>query len=438
MKFKESGLEYLGKIPEYWELRKLKYLSKKIIGGGTPDTSNSSYWTDEKQSGLLWVSIEDITNSNFITDTKKYITQSGLKFSSAKIIPPFSILYSIYASLGKIAYSNKSLTTNQAILAIIPNDLLLYKFLFYYLQRNNHITALSNTTTQNNINLSIIVNLPIPLPPLQEQKAIADYLDTKCELIANFIEKKEKFISLLKEKKQALINEVISKGLNKSVKFKESGLEYLGKIPEHWELRKLKHLTALYTGDSIKDNDKHKYCVRNNSIPYISTKDINLDFNSIDYDNGMFIPKYNTNFKRAYKNSTLLCIEGANAGKKIAFLNQEVCFVNKLCCISDKSKNFNSKALFYFFQSSVFKNTFFANIKGIIGGVTPEQMKDIQIPLPPLQEQKAIADYLDTKITKIDQAIEKIQKQIVLMKAYKSTLINEVVCGRKAVKEKIK
>ncbi|EAI7914008.1 restriction endonuclease subunit S, partial [Campylobacter jejuni] len=215
--------------------------------------------------------------------------------------------------------------------------------------------------------------------------------------IANFTEKKEKLITLLKEQKQALINETITKGLDKNINFKDSGIEWLGEIPQHWEVVKIKFLAIFYTGDSIKDSEKHKYCFLNNSIPYISTKDIDINTNVIDYNNGMFIEKNDANFKRAYTNSILLCLEGANAGKKIAFLDKEVCFVNKLCCISSKTKKLNSKFLFYFLQSVFFKNVFIANIKGLIGGITTDQLGNFYMLFPPLKEQEQIANFLDEK-----------------------------------------
>ena len=216
------------------------------------------------------------------------------------------------------------------------------------------------------------------------------------------------------------------------VSYKPSGIEWLGEIPQGWEIRRLKHLTILFTGESIKDADKDKYSIVENAIPYIATKDIELDSNDVNYNNGMFIQNDDTGFKRAYKNSTLLCLEGANAGKKIAFLNQEVCFVNKLCCISNKSKELDSKALFYFFQGSFFKNTFFSNISGLIGGVTTTQLGNFKIPLPPLQEQKEIAEFLDSKCEKIQNYIDKKQKLITLLQEKKQALINEAVCGRVA------
>ncbi|WP_257929719.1 type I restriction/modification system, specificity subunit [Campylobacter lari] len=209
--------------------------------------------------------------------------------------------------------------------------------------------------------------------------------------------------------------------------FKDSGIEWLGEIPEHWEVVKIKFLAIFYTGDSIKDSEKHKYCFLNNSIPYISTKDIDINTNVIDYNNGMFIEKNDANFKRAYKNSILLCLEGANAGKKIAFLYKEVCFVNKLCCISSKTEKLNSKFLFYFLQSVFFKNAFIANIRGLIGGITTDQLGNFYILFPPLKEQEQIANFLDEKCEKIKNFIEKKEKLISLLKEQKQALINETI-----------
>lgn len=246
MRFKDSGIEWLGEIPEHWEVRRLKFLAEKIISGGTPNTSIQTYWADELKGSYLWVAIEDITESEFIQDTKKYITKEGLQSSTAKLIPPYSILYSIYASLGKVAYSDKILTTNQAILAIQTKDSLFYKFLFYFLSAyTRYVTILASMTTQINISLFIVQNISIPLPPIEEQRAIAEYLDKKCDKISQFIESKQKLIALLSEKKQALINAVVCRGLNKNTELKESGVKYLGTIPKHWEVRKLKYLAYI-------------------------------------------------------------------------------------------------------------------------------------------------------------------------------------------------
>ncbi|WP_034362838.1 restriction endonuclease subunit S [Helicobacter japonicus] len=213
------------------------------------------------------------------------------------------------------------------------------------------------------------------------------------------------------------------------MRFKDSGIEWLGEIPEHWEVRKLKYLAQFYTGNSIKDSEKSQYEVwEENSIPYIATKDIEIDSCVVDYENGMYIKKNNLNFLKAPKSSVLLCVEGGSAGKKLAFLNQEVCFVNKLCCINADKISINKKMLFYILQSNFFGNLFFSSIKGLIGGITSKELAEFKIPLPPLQEQKAIAEFLDKKCDKISQFIESKQKLIALLTEKKQALINAVVC----------
>ena len=208
--------------------------------------------------------------------------------------------------------------------------------------------------------------------------------------------------------------------------FKDSGIEWIGKIPKHWEIWKLKYLARAYTGNSIKDDEKDFYTDPQDAIPYIATKDICRETQKCDYNNGLYIHNSNKNFKRAKKHSTLLCIEGGSAGKKLTYLNTDVCFVNKLCCI-EALKGFNGKWLFYFLQSREFLTEFGLRLNGLIGGVSLEKFKRFYIPLPPLQEQEAIAHYLDEKTQTIDELISAHQKSIEKLKDYRTSLISEVV-----------
>lgn len=415
-----------GKIPKHWEVRRLKYLVKRIIGGGTPDTSNLQYWANNENEGYLWVSIEDITNADFITDTKRYINQSGLANSSAKLLPPFSILYSIYASLGKIAYSNKILATNQAILGIQPNELLFYKFLFYYLQNTtNHIISFSNTTTQNNISLFIVANHKIPLPPLQEQKEIAEFLDKKCEKIANFITHKQKLITLLQEKKQALINETVTKGLNQKAKFKASGIDYLGTIPKHWEVTNLKNIVSIKSGGTPSRDNKDYW---NGDIPWIRSEFCHNQhiFQCDVKEKITTLGLQKSSAKMCEKNTILTALVGATIGQ-VAFLNFKSAINQNIAAIYPNNAAILDN-VFLFFVALTFKQRF--EILGKYAIANLAFIGNLKIPLPPLQEQKEIAKFLDAKIAQIDLAIEKTKKQITLMKEYKNTIINEAVCGR--------
>ena len=193
----------------------------------------------------------------------------------------------------------------------------------------------------------------------------------------------------------------------------------------NWKKARIKDVSTPYTGNSIKDEHKDLYIDSINAVPYISTKDINDKFQTIDFDNGLFIKNSDKSFRRAPKNSTLLCIEGGNAGKKIAFNDRTVCFVNKLCCFHSKTEN--NKFLYYFLMSPSFTEEFKSRITGLIGGVSVSTLRNIHIRLPALDEQEKIADFLDEKCAEIDKLSEDIQKQIDILNDYKKSVITRAV-----------
>ncbi len=191
---------------------------------------------------------------------------------------------------------------------------------------------------------------------------------------------------------------------------------------------KLKYLFNAFTGNSI--SDKSKYLKSDNANYYIATKDIDIETNKIDYSNGIYIPKNDTQFKIAKPKTILLCVEGANAGKKIAFTDKEVCFVNKLCAIKGTTEKVFDKYYFYYFQSYIFQKQFFANLTGIIGGLSISVFKNLKIPLPPLPQQKAIANYLDNKTAKIQKFIKNKTRLVELLKEQRQAVIDAVVSGK--------
>ena len=215
--------------------------------------------------------------------------------------------------------------------------------------------------------------------------------------------------------------------LQKYDSYKDSGIEWLGEIPEEWEVEKLKYNANIFSGNSISDHKKSNYeFIIEESFAYISTKDLDINDSSINYDNGLRIPKTNNDFKVANKNSTLLCIEGGSAGRKISFTNQNICFVNKLACISS-IKNNDSKYIYYLIKSSIFKSQFNLSMNGLIGGVSLSILKNFDLTFPPKEEQIKIASYLDTKTEQLDKAIKQKEQLIELLKERRQILINEAV-----------
>lgn len=210
-------------------------------------------------------------------------------------------------------------------------------------------------------------------------------------------------------------------------RMKDSLIEWIGVIPEHWKITKLKYIAKIYNGNSISDDKKDNFINEENSLPYISTKDIDADTNKINYANGLFIPKSNLDFRIANEGTILLCIEGGSAGRKIAFTDKKVCFVNKLCCF-DTYNTFESKLLYYICQCDAFLTEFNLNMGGLIGGVSGKQLKNMLTVMPPVAEQKIIINYLEDKCKEIDKAIADQRNLIEKLILYRISLITEKVC----------
>lgn len=208
--------------------------------------------------------------------------------------------------------------------------------------------------------------------------------------------------------------------------YKDSGIEWIGQIPKEWEVARFKFVSEMYTGNSLNEQQKELYSSFevDETLPYIATKDVERDIERIDYEGGIRIPLSTDKFSIAPKNSVLLCIEGGSAGKKVGYTNQDVYFVNKLCCVkTDK----NSRYFYYFILSHSFSEPFFQNIQGLIGGVSISTLKNFVISIPLLFEQQKIADYLDKVCGEVDEMVALQETMIEELKAYKQSVITEAV-----------
>lgn len=206
---------------------------------------------------------------------------------------------------------------------------------------------------------------------------------------------------------------------------KDSGIDWIGQIPEKWKITKLKNVVTIYTGNSIPDAQKDNYSDKENAYPYIPTKEIDVATSLINYENGMYVKYDDDSFKVAPTGSTLMCIEGGSAGKKIAYVCQDVCFVNKLCCF--RAKNMSDKYMYYYLKSPCFNSEFNLHISGLIGGVSQGELKEFSFILPSGDEQQKIADFLDEKVEEIDNVIETTKATIEDYKKYKQSVITEAV-----------
>lgn len=433
--YKESGIPWVGKIPEHWEIRKIKQVAR-IVTGKTPSEESNQDWGND----LMFITPTDcLVGKKYVSSSARKLSQEGIKNFASIIVPKDSILVSCIASIGKVAVNSENALTNQQINTVIPNknlsstDFLYYQLLIAMPFVEKYFCGYSTLPIINKGDFS---NVPIVLPPLKEQQAIADFLDKKTRQIEEFIDKKQKLITLLEEKKQVLINQCVTQGLDSSTSLKDSGVEWLGKIPTHWEVKKLKLLFGIGSGLGITKADflpSGIPCVSYGEIHSkypcrLDTRIHSLPYVSEDYlENKPQALLKKGDFVFA---DTSEDIEGS--GNFTSLQSDEPVFAGyHTIVLKPKTQSIHSPYFSFLFDSLGIRNQVRKEVCGVkVYSITKSILKEVQCLIPPLEEQKVIAEYLDTQIEKIDLAICKIKTQINLIKEYKTTLISEAVCGR--------
>ena len=428
--YKDSEIDWLGEVPSTWQVLRVKDITKKIGSGVTPKGGSEVY----VDSGIPLLRSQNVYDDGLRIEDVSFIDEETHQKMKNSQLKPFDILINITgASIGRTCVVPETLPTaniNQHIIFIRMKKSLV-PYVSYYFKSNalkEYINLIQAGSSKEALNMGQTLSTPIVLPNEKEQIAIAEYLDTKTQAIDKKVSLLEKKIGYYQELRKSLINETVTKGLDKNIKLKESGIDWIGQIPEHWEVKRLKDCFNLFTGNSISDKSGFENPV--DSIPYVATKDIDFHTGKITFDNGIYIPIEDRSFKRAKPNTTLICIEGANAGKKIGFTDKKIAFVNKLCAIKSNNQNNYDKYLYYFTQTNLFNNQFFSLLNGLIGGVSVSLIRNLNILLPTKNEQIAIVEYLDLRLSQIDKIILNIQTQITTLKELRKTLINDVVTGK--------
>ena len=271
-----------------------------------------------------------------------------------------------------------------------------------------------------------LFSIDFPVPSIDEQIQIVRYIEWKCSDINKTINSIRRQVSLLQEAKQLLLLHAITKGVKEVSELKNSGEVTIGDIPSAWDCCQLKYVARLYNGNSISDSEKDNYTAKTD-LPYIATKDVDLASCTANYDNGLYVNE-NSGFKIAPAGCTLVCIEGGSAGKKKAFIDRRVAFVNKLCAFVPTEVS--NKYLFYYLCSPVFMLQFGRNITGLIGGVSISTIKRLLIPVPSKEEQKNIVEYLDSECSKINKQVSDLNRQIELLREINNRIISDAISGK--------
>lgn len=427
---KNSGIEWIGEIPEGWEVVKVKH-RYKFHTGWTPPTGKEEMFIGEN----LWANISDL-GENLLFDTAKRISDAAAKQYNIHLSKKDELMFSFKLSIGTVSFCGVEMYTNEAIATFEKGDNSL-RFLFYAAPLFVVANANENIYGAKLLNQQLIRNAHLILPHLPKQQAIAGHLDKKCELIDRTIEKQKTVVEKLHSYKQSLITETVTKGLDPTVKMKPSGIEWIGDIPEGWEVRKLKYLGNLNANGvdkKIQDGEKlyksvHYMNVYNNSLSEIKNSEDYLIISATDEKvNSCTLLKGDVLFTNSSEtpddmgHSTVVFENLNNTlfGYHLMRFRPKV----EICLQFEK----------YLFGSYYMRKWFeYRSIGMTRYGVSYSEFANALIILPTLSEQQAIVDYLDTKCTQIGNAINNKQKLINKLTDYKKSLIYECVTGKKEI-----
>ena len=425
--YKTTEIEWLNEVPKHWSLSRIKNLTK-TKSGSTPQSGLSQYYDNGTH---FWVRTTDLNNNKLYSSEFK-VTDLAREQHNLVSIPTGSVLLAMYGGMGTIgknAILQKEVTINQSVCAIFPNDKkFVSAYLWYYIQYfRPHWEIFADSARKDpNINQEAIKRLWVTLPPIVEQKTIAHYLDTKTAQIDRKIDLLTQKATLYGDLKRSLINEIVTRGLDKSVPMKDSAIEWLGAVPEHWEVRRIKEV-AYINKKALTDKTPNDY-----EFDYIDIGSVTYGFKGFSSER-MTFENAPSRARRIVKRGDTIISTVRTYLKAITSIDDDYTdlIVSTGFAVVSPRKFLFSKYFSYLSTSNFIIDKICALSTGVSYPATNASViADLFCIIPPLSEQKVIADYLDTKTAQIDQIIQTINTQIEKLQELRKTLINDVVTGK--------
>lgn len=433
-KMRDSGIEWIGEIPEEWSLTRLRFLGelnssgvdKKIRDGET--IYRSIHYVDVYRNGLKEFEYNDDLLEVSATTEKanecKVKTGDVLFTNSSETADDIGHSTVILKYKDNILFGYHLMRFRPTIIMYVKYE----KYLFgsSYLRRWFEYNA--NGITRYGINYNVFADALVLLPTFNEQKLIADYLDKKCTEIDSVIKAKETTNLKIKEYRQSVIYEAVTKGLDKNVPLKDSGIEWIGEIPKEWETSRIGRHCTLKTGSTPPTSQEQYF---DGDINWYTPSDFNSEYKLISSDRNLSVLAIKNNIITLFpKHSILIVAIGATIGK-VGYISEEAyCNQQITAIIAD---NIYYKFLLYFMiaSSKYIKDNALYTTLPIINNA---YLKDIPLVLPKSsEEQQQIADYLDKKCTEIDSVISANETTIQKLKEYRQSVIYEAVTGKKEI-----
>ena len=418
--YKDSGVEWIGEIPSDWINTKIKYVGDYI--NGFP--FKPSQWGEK---GRLIIRIQNLTKGN---STENYFDG---ELEDRYIIKKGDLLFSWSTTLGLFEWDREDGLLNQHIFKVVLNNIYIKGYFIHlfspvvnYLQSQSHGSTMTHLTKDN------FGRVELPLPPLPEQTQIVSFLDTKTQKIDELIQKTEQKIKLLKEKRTSLINHCVTKGLNPNVEMKDSGVEWIGEIPNHWGTTKLKYQGDVIIGLSYKPENQV-----DEGQGILVMRSSNVQNGKPSFKDNVYVDCEISEKLKIKENDILIC--SRNGSRRL---------IGKNCLIPKEIEGmtwgvfmtvYRSKSPKFFhwlLNSPVFESQSGLFLTSTINQLTVSTLQNMVVPyVYELEEQNQIIEYLNEKTQKIDSTIEKETQRIELLKEYRQSLISEVVTGKVDVRD---
>ncbi len=422
----DSGVEWLGEIPESWEIKRVKEIFYNFGSGSTPKAGNPYYYED---SNINWLNTADLNNSE-VYETKQKVTEFAVKDYSLRVFPKDSIAMGMYGqgkTRGMVGLLKIQTTTNQAscIMSGIKKGYVRF-ILWSLISKYDVIRSINTGTTQPNMNQDFIRNTCLIIPSQSEQISISNFLDEKTSQIDSKIKKLQEKIISYDDLKKSLINETVCRGLNKDIELKDSEIEWIGNIPKHWNSERGKD-------KFFYDKCINKGLISKNVLSLTYGGVINKDFDTTvglnpgSYETYQFVNKNDLIFK-------LIDLENIKTSR-VGIVHENGIMSSAYIRLNPK-RNIHSRYYYYLYFFYYRINLFNYLGGGVRSTLGYSRLLEIPIISPQSKdEQIQIANYLDEKTTKIDDIISKIKNQVEALKEFRKTLINDVVTGKVRIQD---
>lgn len=408
--YKDSGVEWIGEVPSHWEVMRFK------------DFTSLQTTASDNMNKIGLENIEGKTGRFIESDSE--FEGNGIAFNIGDVV-----YGKLRPYLQKVWIATFSGNAVGDFFVFRPKDNCYNQYLFYCMLSDG-FTSMCNGSTVGakmpRVSSDFIRSLHYYLPPLSEQQAIATYLDEKCGEVNCAIDVQKKKIELLGELKQTIITNAVTKGLNPNAPMKDSGVEWIGKVPEHWKVMKTSLAFTHIGSGTTPSTSKNEYYEDDGDF-WLQTGDLT---DSIITDTSKKVSKIairECNLKFYPTNSVVIAMYGATIGKM--GLLQIECATNQACCVLPSNNHIDAKFTFYFFLSAK-TDLLISAIGGGQPNISQDVIKKTKMIVPPLSEQQTIANYLDEECTKIDVQISNANHRIELLNELKQSIITEAVTGK--------